>query len=621
MAQTETAQPIAFRAEIRQLLDILIHSLYSNREIFLRELVSNASDALNRFQFEMLTNRDVLDPDAELGIWIDGDPDKKTLTIRDTGIGMTEDELVENLGTIAHSGAKAFLEAAKAGGKPTAEIIGQFGVGFYSVFMVADEVKVTSRSYRKDARAAVWTAKGEDTFTVGPAEKPDRGTTIEITLKPDAAEFAQGYRLEQIVKTHSDFVAYPVHVGDKPANRQTAIWRQAPKEVTEEQYDEFYKQLTLDFEKPLAHIHMVADAPVQVYALLYVPAQAERGILALRKEDGLKLYSRKVLIQEYSKDLLPNHFRFIQGVADSEDLPLNVSREMVQANPVMERLRKSLTHKVVDTLKDLAKSDAEKYARFWQQFGAYVKEGIAADAAGREALYPLLRFRSSAHPEGWVSLADYVGRMKPGQKEVYYLLADDSKSVAHSPHLDYFRENGIEVLYLTDTVDSFMLIGLRSYEGFDLKNVSASDLKLPEGGKAEKEKKESESLPEADLQSLVERFKQRLGDRVTDVRASDRLSASPVRLVDPEGTMNQEMQRVYKLLNKEFSAPKKILEVNPRHPLLGRLSQLPADEPLANDVIDQLYESALLVEGIHPNPAGMLPRIQALMEAAVGANR
>ena len=355
MTSAPAPEAVQFRAEIRQLLHILVHSLYTDREIFLRELISNASDALNRLQFELLTNRDVLDPEAELAIRLSGDPKERTLTIRDTGMGMTREELVENLGTIAHSGAVAFLESLEEGQK-VADLIGQFGVGFYSVFMVAEEVRVTSRSYRPEAAAWTWVSSGGETYTLEPAEKTDRGTTIQVKLKEDAQEFAEIYRLQEVVHKHSDFVSFPIYVGDnaQAVNRQTALWREAAAKIADEAADDFYKQLTLDFEKPLARIHLNTDAPTQIYALLFIPAKADRGIFSLRKDHGLKLYSRKILIQDYCKDLLPHYGRFVQGVVESEDLPLNVSRETVQASRVMERIKTALTHKVIDTLKDLA---------------------------------------------------------------------------------------------------------------------------------------------------------------------------------------------------------------------------------------------------------------------------
>jgi len=618
MTTAPAPEAVEFRAEIRQLLNILVHSLYTDREIFLRELISNASDALNRIQFEMLTNRAVLDPEAELAIRISSDPEAGTITISDTGIGMTREELIENIGTIAHSGAATFLESLKEGQK-VADLIGQFGVGFYSVFMVADEVRVTSRSYRPEAAAWTWTAAGGESYTLEPAEKPERGTTIQIKLKEDAKDFAQPYRLEQIIRKHSDFVSFPIYVGDKAANRQTALWRQSASEITDEAANDFYKQLTLDFEAPLARIHLNTDAPVQIYALLFIPAKADRGILSLRKDFGLKLYSRKILIQEYCKDLLPNYLRFAEGVVDSEDLPLNVSRETVQANKVMERLKGALTHKVIDTLKDLGAKEPEKYREFWKQYGMFIKEGLANDYSAREKLTPLVRFYSSrADDNEAVSLSDYVGRMASEQRTIYYILGEDLKSVAHSPHLDYFRKENLEVLYLVDPMDSFMLSGLQTYEGFPLKNVNDPSLELPKSDE-KKDEAESGAISTPEFEALVARFKSQLGERVTDVRASDRLVDSPLRLVSPDDARLHEMDRVRRMMDKDFAVPKKIVEINRRHGLIKNLAALVAAgerEAVVNQSIEQLYENGLLLEGLHPNPAEMVERIQTLMEAA-----
>ena len=612
----------AFKAEIRQLLNILIHSLYTEREIFLRELISNASDALSRMRFVMLTEQDVLDPQAELAIRVSSDPERRLLVIEDTGVGMNAEELAENLGTIAHSGARAFLEAAQKGESTQnlADIIGQFGVGFYSVFMVAEKVVVTSRSYRSQDEPAQWVSTGGETYTIEPANRSKRGTRIEIHLKEDAAEFAQEHRLREIIRRHSDFVAYPIYLGEseEAVNTRQALWRESPQEITVEQYNDFYKQFTLDFTPPLLHLHMRTDAPVQMYALLYVPASAERTMFSLRKEDGLKLYARKVLIQEYTKDLLPEYLRFVQGVVDSEDLPLNVSREAVQSSRVVARIRKVLAGKVLGALREMATKEPEKYTRFWEALGHYLKEGVATltDAREREKLYPLLRFHSTRFPREWVSLPEYVGRMKPGQKAIYYLLGEDAQSVLHSPHLDPFRKAGYEVLTLTDPIDSFLVVALREYEGFPLQNVASADADLPAEGGDGAENGEAEA-PEEGVQPLLERFRTLLGERVSEVRFSTRLSDSVARLADPEGTPGSEMQRVYRFLEKGYQVPKKVLELNPRHALIRALAALPEDDALGQAVMEQVYESALLLEGLHPNPAAMTARIQQLMEAAL----
>lgn len=614
-------ETVEFKAEIRQLLDILVHSLYTEREIFLRELISNASDALSRVQFEMLTSRNVLDPEVELCIRIKADDDNRLITITDTGIGMTRAELAENLGTIAHSGAREFVKIAQESQQPEVlDVIGRFGVGFYSVFMVAEWVRVTSRTYQPDGEAASWYATGADTYTLSEAEQVVRGTTIEIKLREDAAEFAQEYRLREVIRRHSDFVPYPIYLGDsdEKVNQQQALWRQPARDVDEQQYQDFYKQLTLEMEPPMEHIHLAADAPVQIYALLYVPAKAQRGVFSLRREDGLKLYSHNVLIQEYARDLLPEYLRFVQGVVDSEDIPLNVSRESVQSNAVMARIKKVLTGKVISTLKELAIKDRERYENFWHEFGGFIKEGIAStyDENERAALHPLLFFRTTRFPNQWTTLAEYVGRMKAGQKAIYFILGEDPHSVAYSPHLDYFRRESYEVITLTEPIDSFMLLGLTEYEGFPLKNVASSDLELPDDDQ-ESEAAAPEVTSEDQALELVDRFKQVLGERVSDVRTTNRLSGSVARLVDPEGSMGQEMQRVYRLMGREYEVPKKVLEINAQHALLVGLLQRDAADPLSRAIIEQVYESALLVEGLHPEPASMITRIQEIMEAAV----
>src|SRR4030043_2111463 len=435
----EITQSIPFRAEPRQLLDILIHSLYPEQETFLRELISNASDALTRMNFEMQKNRDILDPDVELAITITTDSQAGTVTISDTGIGMTSEELVENLGTIAHSGARAFVTVAQEGEKNISDIIGQFGVGFYSAFMVAESIKVISRSQLPDTSAASWYCTGEDTFIVEPAQKIDRGTTVIIKLKEDAEEFAQENRLREVIKKHSDFISFPIYLGEKKeqVNRQTALWRQAPRKVEKKDYDDFYHQLTLDFSPPLTYIHLSVDAPVQMYAILYVPSQSERNLFSIRKEDGVQLYSCNVLIQEYCRDVLPEYYRFIQGVVDTEDLPLNVSRETIQANRIMQNLKKLVTSKVTSALEKLATDDPNNYYKFWDEYGRFMKEGVATEQNDPESLYPLLRFHTTSVSDNWSSLDDYITRMKSGQKDVYYILGDDERSIIYSPHLDY----------------------------------------------------------------------------------------------------------------------------------------------------------------------------------------
>ena len=621
-----TTENHQFQAEIKQLLHILVHSLYTDREIFLRELISNASDALNRAQFEALTNPDMLDASAELYIEVKADEAAGTLTVSDSGIGMTRDDLVNNLGVIARSGAKTFVEAIKASqssGSAAQNVIGQFGVGFYSVFMVADRVRVVSRSHHPEDSAYAWSSDGGDTFTVEPAERDSRGTDIIIYLKDDAKEFLQDYRLKEIVKRHSDYIAFPIYVGgeESPANRQIAIWRQDPKELTDEQYDEFYRLYSLDFEKPLFRLHLRIDSPIQFYALLYIPASPERNMFSLRKQPGLKLYARKVLIQEYTTDLLPDYLQFIQGVVDSEDLPLSVSRETVQATRLMATLKKTITGRILTELKRLAKSKPEVYKPIYKTYARFIKQAPAVSPADRADIEPLLYFAStrSQSADEWVSLSEYVDRRALNQEDIYYVLADDFASAARSPHLDAFRQREIEVLYLTDPVDPIMLMGLSEFDGHTLRSVDEADIDLSSIGKQPEDQPDAEPLTEASFESVRARFAALLGERVAGVRESKTLVGSPARLVSDESGAARQMYRVNRLLEREVELPVKTLELNPRHALIHNLNSLIASDTnssLTDAVIEQIFETALLQEGLHPDPASMADRLVLLMQAA-----
>ncbi|MCX7792378.1 MAG: molecular chaperone HtpG [Chloroflexaceae bacterium] len=614
-ATTNQAESRTFKAEVQQVLHILAHSLYTDREIFLRELISNASDALNRVQFEMLTNREVRDPDAELGIWIESDPDKGTLTVRDTGIGMTREEMIEHLGTIAQSSARAFVDRIRESSKASAsEIIGQFGVGFYSVFMVADKVTVVSRSYRPEAEAAMWESDGSEHYTVGPAEREGRGTTITVHLKDDAKEFAQSWRIEQIIKRHSDFVAFPIYMGERQINQQKALWRRAPREVEPEQYHNLYRQLTLDAEEPLLHVHLSTDAPVDLHSILFVPARRERGLFERRIEGKIKLYSRKVLIMEEAKELLPAYFRFVEGVVDSEDLPLNVSRESVQSAPVIQRIRKTLTGRLHRELNDLADSDPQKFARFWQEFGVFIKEGVAMDYENRAELLKLLRFHTTRGGNDLVTLGQYKSRIVDGQQEIYYLMASSLEAARTSPHLDPFTARGIEGLLLHDLVDGLMLSGLREYEGLRLRNVDEADLELP--GEVEAA---APQISDEEFTRLAERAAAVLGERIKEVRASKVLRDSPARLVSDEEGLGRQMQRIQQVLGQEVEQRPRILELNPAHSLIAALArrlEANPEDPVVTAGLEQLYDNALLLEGLHQNPAAMVPRLLTLIEAA-----
>lgn len=624
MATATEKDAYSFKAEIKQVLHILVHSLYQDRDIFLRELISNASDAMTRMHFEMLTNHDVLDPDAELAIHIDipevGEDEPKKIIIKDAGIGMTKDELIQNLGTIAQSGAREFLSKVEEGAELDAnDVIGQFGVGFYSVFMVADEVRVVSRSYKKRAKPAAWFSDGSDSFRIEPADKEDRGTEIHITLRKDAEEFANDWKLKNIVKKHSDFVRYPIYIGEDQANQQTSLWRKRPSEIEEEDYLNFYRQMTMEFEEPLLTVHFTADVPVNLRALLFVPGKREPGILAARKEPGLMLYSHNVLIQEFCTDLLPQWLQFVDGVVDSEDLPLNVSRETVQNNRLMAQLGKTLKGRILRELKKMGKDDPEKYQKFWQEFGRAFKEAVAIDPTAKEDVLPLYRYASSKSDGALTSLDEYLERMPDSQEAIYFVLGDTAVSVANSPHLDPFKARDIEVLYWVDPLDALIAPTLIEYKEKPFKNIDEADIDLPESEKDEADEAEELTIPEADFNLFVGRCVTTLGERVIEVRPSKVLKDSPVRLVSPKDAEHKEMDRIQRMLNENYEVPKKILELNPHHRLIADLATLAAknsDSPLLTLSIEQLYASALVQEGLHPNPAEMLPRIQELMEIA-----
>lgn len=622
-----TGQTFTFQAEIKQLLDILIHSLYTERDIFLRELISNASDALNRVQFEMLTNSNVTSPDAELAIRIRFDEEAKTLTISDTGIGMSQEDLINNLGTIARSGAKAFIEAIKDNqdnGAKAYDVIGQFGVGFYSVFMVADEVRVESKSYRPDEPAYAWISDGSNEYTIEPVDRTERGTDIIITLKEDAHDFLQSYQVNQVIRAHSNYIAFPIYVGDseEPTNKQTAIWRKSPKEVEDKEYNDFYKMMTMDFTDPVHHLHLNVDTPYQFYALLFFPASAEQNMFSLRKEPGLQLYARKVLIQDYNKDILPEYLQFIQGVVDSEDLPLNVSRESVQMNRVMANLGNIITKRILNDLKRMVDKDREKYLKIFDTFSRFIKQGVYVDHENSDTVKELLLFQTTHDDvlDNYYSLKEYVARLADNQNEIYYIIADDWHSARRSPHLDAFRKRGIEVLYFTEPVDVAMLMGLSDYQGHQLRSVDESDIDLSDIGTPVEEETPAEPLPQDTFSAVIDRFKEILGERVQDVRESKTLIGNPARLISDEGGTQRNLFRLNRLLEREYQLPVKILELNPRHALLHNLSAMLSggDPQVVEAVVEQLFENALLQDGIHPDPAAMTERITLLMQAATG---
>ena len=614
-----------FKAEIQQLLYILAHSLYKDRDIFLRELVSNASDALTRLQFEALTNNNIRDAEAELAIHVEvpenGEGEPKRIVIRDSGIGMTHDEIVRNLGTIAQSGAREFMARLNKGDVDPSEVIGQFGVGFYSVFMAANRVRVVSRSYLKDAAAVAWTSDGGDTFAVEPATKPDRGTEIIVELKPDAEELANAWRLRQIIKKYSDYVRFPIYVNGEQANQRDSLWRKPPAEVKADDYRQFYQQLSMDFEEPLLTVHFSSDAPVQLRALLFVPGRRDRGVLATRRDPGVMLYAHNVLIQEYCTDLLPAWLSFIDGVVDSEDLPLNVSRETVQNNRLMGQLGKTIKSRILRELKKLSESEPQKYDQFISEYGSVLKEGLATDPAAREDILPLLRYQTTRSDGKRVSLDDYIGRMPETQSEIYYVLGDNPQAASRSPHLDAYRARDLEVLYWHEPLDIFLAPMLGEYRDKPFRNVADADVQLPEAVEEAGDREPEPTTPEPDFNRFVGRCVTTLGDRVTEVRASRVLRDSPARLVAKEAC-EADMQRIYRMMGRDYEAPRHILELNRDHPLIASLAALTTaqpDSPLINLAIEQLYAGALLQEGLLADPSDMLPRVQQLLQLAADA--
>ncbi|MEJ2357310.1 MAG: molecular chaperone HtpG [Deinococcales bacterium] len=619
-------ETIAFRTEITQLLDILVHSLYTEREIFLRELLSNASDALYRFKLESLTEDQVADPAAELGIWLRPDPEAHTLSVRDTGRGMSREELVQNLGTIAHSGARSFTEALRElNQNDTAsarELIGRFGVGFYSVFMVAEQAEVRSRSLRPAEEPAHWRSTGGGSFDVGTSEGRERGTEVVLTLKEDAREYLEPQRLRQVVRAHSNYVPFPIYLWEDGAwtqvNDQTALWRERPGSVTEEQHRAFLGQLRFGAEEPLLTVHLQADVPLQFYALLYVPSRRDPMLLRDPDGDGLRLYARKVLIEEHNRSLLPRYLRFLVGVVDAEDLPLNVSRETVQSTPVLARIRSVLTKRVIGEIARLAEEDGERFEHFLREYGAFLKEAVATDPARDERIPDLLRFRTTRDES--VSLQQYVGRMKDGQQDIYYVQADDAQAALASPHLEPFRNRDLEVLVLTEPLDAFLPMGLPSYQDHPLRDVGEAELELPAAPEAvsgEASAGDAE-LDDAVFGRVLDRVRTVLGDRVAEVRESRLLERSPARLVAPAGAP-AGVERLRRLTEEDYRAAPRVLELNRRSELLrqlGRRLEADPDDALVPELVTQLFETQLLLEGLHPNPATMATRIERLLTAA-----
>lgn len=621
MSDAGVAQTMGFQAEVKQLLKLMIHSLYSHKEIFLRELISNASDACDKLRFEALAKPELLEGGGELAITIDADPKNHTITITDNGIGMTRQEAIEHLGTIAKSGTAEFLTKLTGDQKKDAQLIGQFGVGFYSSFIVADQVEVFTRKAGESATAGVhWSSRAEGDFTVADAELPARGTKIVLHLKEGEQAFADDYRIRALVRKYSDHIAFPVRMrkSDQDTEYETinhaqALWTRPRTDVKEDEYKEFYKHISHDFSEPLAWSHGKVEGKKEYTSLLYVPSRAPFDLWHREGARGLKLYVRRVFIMDDAEQFLPLYLRFVKGVVDSADLPLNISREMLQQDPAIDSMRTGLSRRVLDLLAKLAKDEAEKYATFWKEFGAVLKEGPAEDHANRDRIAKLLRFASTHtdQEEQNVSLDDYIGRMKPGQTAIYYVIADTFSAAKSSPHLEMLRKKGIEVLLLSDRVDEWLMDHLREYEGKPLKNVARGELDL-DAIQTDEEKKAQESLSKEHA-DLVERIKKVLGERVSDVRTTVRLSDSPACLVIGEHDMGAQMRRILEAAGQMAPAAKPALEINPTHPLLQRIAATTEDGTFA-DLTLLVFEQATLAEGGQlPEPAAFVQRLNRLL--------
>lgn len=608
MSKVETHH---FQAEIQQLLNIVIHSLYTDKEIFIRELISNSADACEKLRFTQSSGRPVQQPDLAPAITLTTDDKAGTITITDTGLGMTRAELVENLGTIAHSGTKAFLKQIAEEKKPDVGLIGQFGVGFYSAFMVAKRVTVLSRSFVPEEPGHQWTSEGMGGYEIAPAEDLPRGTKITLELKDDAKEFAQESTVERIIQRYSSFVPFPIELNTKRLNTVQAIWARNKSEIKEEEYNEFYTFVAHDHDAPLFRLHFTADAPLAIQALLFVPGRNFETMGMGRMDSEVNLYCRKVLIQAKAKGLFPEWLRFLKGVVDSEDLPLNISRETMQDTSLMQKLNKVLTSRFLKFLDEQAVKEAEAYEKFYKEYQRFLKEGIVTDYTHKDALGKLLRYESSTMEAGKLtSLADYVARMPSEQKEIYCLLAANRPAAEASPYFEVFKERNWEVLFLYDAWDEFVMEHLHTFEGKPLKLAEKADLNLSA-------KKEG-ALSEDASKGLAKWLKETLGDKVGEVRVSQRLVESPGVVVDADKFMTASMRRMMKAMKQDgpdLAPAKQDFEINPAHPIMARLDGMrQKDAVLAGSVAEQILDNARVAAGLLEDPRAMLARLNMLME-------
>ena len=632
-------ETLEFQTEARQILHLMTHSLYSNKEIFLRELVSNASDACDKLRFEALANSDLYEGDGDLKITVDFDKDSNTVTVTDNGIGMTREEIIENIGTIASSGTKKFLESLTGDQAKDAQMIGQFGVGFYSSFIVADKVTVTSRRAATDKGEAVsWESDGQGSFTLEDTEQEARGTIVTLHLKEGEEEFADNFRLRNIIKQYSDHISLPINMqkvdygtdedeeANKDANKEagpeyervnsaSALWARDKKDITDDEYNEFYKHVSHDFQDPQSWIHNKVEGNQSYTSLFYIPAKAPFDLFDRDHKRGVKLYVKRVFIMDDAEHLMPNYLRFIKGVVDSDDLPLNVSREILQQNKVIDRIRGASVKKILGKLESMAKDQPEEYASFWNTFGQVMKEGPIEDFANKERVARLLRFASTeANSEDQtVSLEDYIARMKEGQEKIYYITAESFAAAKNSPHLEVFRKKGIEALLLSDRVDEWLVSHLTEFDGKQLQSVARGDLDLGEIDDAEE--KETREEINNEFKDVIERVKKSLGDKISEARMSQRLTDSPSCLVLNEQDMSAQMQQILEAAGQYAPKAQPILELNSEHKLVSKLKDIKQDDSF-NDWVSLLFEQAQLAAGDQlDDPAGFVMRVNRLLES------
>ena len=627
MTDAANSETRGFETEVNQLLDLMIHSLYSNKDIFLRELISNASDACDRLRFSAISNADLYEDDIELKIKVSFDKEQRSITVSDNGIGMTREEVIENIGTIAKSGTRAFLDSMTGDEKNDARLIGQFGVGFYSSFIVADEVRLRTRKAGAPVEEGVeWVSKGKGEYQISSLEKADRGTEITLILRESEDELLNDWKLRSIITSYSDHIDFPVvmdrsvepeeedgeaSVEEETVNQAAALWTRQRSEINDDEYREFYKHVAHDFEDPLDWNHSRVEGTNEYTALFYIPSRAPFDLYDRETRHGIKLYVQRVFIMEDTDKLMPRYLRFVRGLIDSRDLPLNVSREILQGSKIIDSIRSGSVKKVLGMLEKMTRNDPEKYQKFWKEFGRVLKEGPAEDFANREKIAKLLRFASTHDDssEQTVSLDDYLGRMQEGQDKIYYIAADSHSAAKNSPHLEIFRKKGIEVLLLSDRVDEWLTAHLMEYEGKKLQSVAKGELDLGEDEESEKELEKKSK----DAEKLLKRMKDALGERVEDVRVTNRLTDSPACIVLNEHDMAMHMQRILKEAGHELPSSKPILEINPDHPIVNKLRAEKSKKKFA-DWSDILFDQALLAEGGQlEDPAGFVAKLNKML--------